>query len=163
MDFLFFVCFSVVELGLLLNLYKFNIMLDCLEYFRPYKIFPWSNPGQVSSSSPLWLIAHLATALVHIFLSFVIIADRKHASTQENGYLRQWHNVSHWIFSLLILMNINHFGEADLMTAIIANGTPLAIAWIAYFSNWKYRDMIYFGAVTSPVLFEAVLRAKSWM
>lgn len=143
------------------NLYKAHLLEDLIElqsceYYNlgqacntnaNYTIFPWMKNGQVSSSSPVWLLAHMHVALLHIVLTALWIL---------NFPQNDLHAISHWLFTGMIIMNIHHFGEAPWYIAILANGLPLSVMSLIYEYKPTYKFM-YLLALISPVLFEVAL------
>lgn len=152
--------YIVVLLSTALNFCKFNVIINLFWANGKYQIFPWSSWIQESSSNPLWLFFHLISALSHVFLSGCMVMDR-HEPNHNKDYLAWIHKISHYLFCGLILFNINHFGEVSHTMAMIINGIPLLIALISHQSKWKYRDIIYFVTIASPVFLETALRIKS--
>jgi len=140
---------SVVALGLYFNLYKFDIMMSCYNYGYSYWIFPWSEYPEISSSHPVWLIAHLVTSLFHMCLAgfIVIYPDVKNT-------LATVLSISHCAFLLLIIMNVTHLGEAGTLTAMTINWLGIVLTSMTYHSDWKYKDLIYFIIITMPVFIE---------
>lgn len=137
---------------------KFFIMVRCYLDEKPYGIFPWSVFPVISKSNPIWLMIHLASSLLVITLSFLIIVSNK-------KFLIRMLKYSHWIFTIFILGNITNFGQEGKIIAIIANGLPLLIANIAFrfIGKWKYALFIYFLSITSPVCFEFFLFLKTYI
>ena len=149
---------GIVIVAFILNYYKpFEMFYEYMHNIQ-YKIFPWQEVGQKSSSNPIWLIFHVITAFVHVVLSFF----RFYPDYRKN--IKQYHMYSHILFVSLIIMNIEHFGEFDLKGALMFNGIPLLIAIVSFSmnDNVTFWDTIYFLAVTSPILFEFVLRTKQF-
>lgn len=150
--------FCIVVIAFTLNYYKpFEMFNDYMHNIQ-YKIFPWQEVGQKSSSSLIWLIFHVVTAVLHVVLSFL----RFYPDYITN--IKKYHMYSHVLFVLLIITNIEHFGEFDLKGALMFNGVPLLIAVVSFSMNDNVTiwDTIYFLAVTSPILFEFVLRTKQF-
>ena len=147
-------------IGIFINEYKFGIMIRCLENNTPYYIFPWSSESdrQLSSSSPYWLILHLFFSLIHVGVSFLTIIS--YYGNFEKIYrkmIKSIYNTSYFIFAMLIVFNLNHFGEAPTIKAVVMNGLPLLIAHLCYVYNFYFG---HFLAITSPIIFEFVLNFK---
>lgn len=134
-----------------LNLYKFPIMNECCKSGKPYKIFPWSAHPKISKSIPLWLIIHLSVSLALLFVSGYMIIDPEWEYEQNNFIV---FSILHFFFTILILVNLTNFGDATPIQAVMINLTPLIIMNLAYFSNWTYRNEIYFVTLASPVFIE---------
>ena len=140
---------GVLGAALYLEPYKFGIMYERSIDHLSYVIFPWSQSGQKSASTPLWLMVHLASALSHLLLSgYMLLRYNKKLATV-------W-DFSHTVFSVMIAMNINHFGEAPLVKAMVINGIPLLIAMVTfdkYNESW-WKSCVYFLVISSPVVLE---------
>ena len=150
---------SFLALTWKLEYYKFELMSGCAEEERRYPVFPHSEQPQLSASSPIWLIVHLASALFHLSLAYLRLMGK-------NPILEMLFPVSHYIFCTLIAINVHHFGEFSLPIALTANGTPLLFAHIAYLSSTKRSGgwySIYLLSISSPVLFELAIRASSYL
>lgn len=147
---------AVVFLAYYFNFGKFFIMLKCYVAEKDYGIFPWMFDPIVSKSNPVWLMIHLASALLVVTLACRMII--------WNERMRVF-GLAHWIFTILVLFNITHFGQSDILTAIVLNGTPLLVANMAYcfMNKWSYAPLSYFLAVTSPILFEVFLYLKTFL
>ena len=150
--FAFILVLSIICAALYLEPYKFWVMymrsLDHLSYI----IFPWSDPGQKSASDPVWLIIHLVSALSHLFLSGIMFLN-------YNKNLATLWNWSNTFFAAIIITNLTHFGEASIDVAMLANGIPLLIALFSFDKEQKvwWKGLVYFLAISSPVVLEIVL------
>lgn len=149
----------VFTLGLYLNAYKFPLFIITHTENVHYKIFPWQSPDiqQLSSSSGLWLLLHLTTALLRIALTIRTIINTK----QDCALVRDLDLVLHNIFFAAIFQNAHHFGQASTTIAFVANLSLAIPGYLVYFSNLKYKHQIYFTIITIPILFEASLRLLS--
>ena len=149
----FYIATGITVLAYVLNLYKFPLFIEHMVSVYPYEIFPWQDDGQESSSNPLWLFIHLLVALADVTLSAQWIKS-------TNYKIDQMHQNVHAVFSFLVMINIMHFGEASVPVAIMMNGIPLALTiYFRYFIEegakfYEQRKMLFFLALTSPVLFE---------
>lgn len=143
---------GVLASALYLEPYKFGVMYERFLDHLSYIIFPWSQTGQKSGSTPLWLMIHLASALSHLLLSgYMFLNYNKNLAT-----VWDWSNT---FFAAMIIMNLNHFGEASLPVAMAANGIPLLIALLTFDKEqtvW-WKGLVYFLAISSPVVLETVL------
>lgn len=136
--------------------YKFELFQMCAETNRSYYIFPWSTNPDRSLSNPNWLWWHLLSAISHIGLSYLRLIT-------DDPVVVFLHSLSHGVFCILIGFNINHFGTFSLPIALAANGVPLALAvwYFPYWGKFKLRQyLIYLGAITSPIIFELLMRGK---
>lgn len=147
---------STIMIGLYLNLYKFNIMIDCYSSSKSYDIYPWSANPETSTSNPLWLIIHLATSIFHMWLTGFILVYPDIKPT-----LKTILSVSHCAFLFPIICNMWRLGDVTQTTAIIVNGIVIILTSLTYHSNWKYKDFIYFMLITLPVFIEAIRYAIS--
>jgi hypothetical protein len=147
---------SVIILGFILGMtIKFNYYkLEWIYYLYksgiPYKIFPWSYKGQVSSSPYWWLMIHPITGIA-LQLSTII------RMKFENPMINEIHTFLHYLFSGLVLMNIWNFGESPAIVAILLQGTLLLIM------KWRMKGWIYFFALSSAPILEIVLFIRNWM
>lgn len=150
-NFAIYLTVLTVIAGYCLNVYKFPIMENSLKTGTPYKIFPWSEKPKISKSDPLWLIAHLGVSLILLALSGYKIIDPKWENSEFNSTMFA---IVHTLFTVLILVNFTNFGDATPLTATFINLTPIVIMNVAYFSNWTYRNEIYFVTLAAPVFIE---------
>lgn len=147
-------------LAFYMNVYKFPIFWKISPMWNPYTIFPWQDDGQVSKSTGDWLTLHLFVALFHVTMSMVWIVT-------HTQWFDQWHKGSHFMFTIIILPNMTHFGEASPLVAILSNGLPLAITtFLRLWNNhnspyYRFRKMAYFFTLCSPVLLEDFLYITS--
>jgi hypothetical protein len=154
----FFVyAFFVFALALLLNFNKFSLFIQS-SHTKPYKIFPWQDPAdqQVSKSQPGWLWIHVATALSRLFITLLLMSGNR--AIVQNPTLRELDSVVHYMFFGLIVLNMHNFGQASTFVAITLNGIPSLIGFLAFYWKSKYRNILYFCAISSPVIFEFTLR-----
>jgi hypothetical protein len=153
-DYQMFKLFSLIcicGLALYFNLPKIQILEDIYTYGGNYTIYPWMVDGKLSDSTPLWLITHLYLAIFHMTLTIFWIIDIPDLKI---------HQISHWLFTIHTGINIHHFGEASVPVSLIANGTPLFLMNLIY-NYYPKRKMLYFYALTLPVVFETVLYLKN--
>jgi hypothetical protein len=140
-----------------LNLYKYSIMIDCWEFAKEYKIFPWSTKPQLSKSHPLWLILHLTVS----FALLVLVSLRLiYPDLFDNPTNDAIFSIFHYAFTILILVNFTNFGNKTPFIASIINLTPLALMNILYFNNWEFSYHIYFAILASPIFIEGY---KYWV
>jgi len=142
---------AVVGAALYLEPYKFGIMYERYFDHLPYWIFPWNN-DQKSSSTPLWLIVHLASALTHLLLTAYMTLRYKRQLATLWSY-------SHTVFCILIMLNLEHFGQTPLFTAMAINGIPLMISILTFDKDnesW-WKSYVYFFTISSPVILETIM------
>lgn len=127
----------VIGLTWLFNLYKFSRF-----FLEEYRIFPWSTPGQLSSSPSLWLSIHLVSALLLQFVTGLRLQDERFAPI---------HRPIHYLFCGLVLINVWHFGEASYLFATLLQGSLIAVML------WRQQGWIYFFTLSSAPLLEIAL------
>lgn len=143
------------------NFYKLPLIAWNEILQKPYRIFPWMLHGQKSSSNPYWMFFHICDAIVHLALSLLLFSYKD---------LKRVHDRSHRVFTLTVLMNVQHFGEADFTKALIGNGLPLlgmqlfkdnfrlARSWIEIPRKWWWLShYMYTFCLLSAPLFEIAL------
>lgn len=136
----------VVGLTLRFNWYK----VPWIYYLEgPYKIFPWSYPGQISLSPRWWLMIHPVMAMALQILTVLQLGCQSSNGTQR--WLEQIHQILHYLFSGFVLMNIHHFGQAPPLVAILLQGILLMIMQL------RKKGWIYFLVLSSAPLLEVGL------
>lgn len=131
-----------------MNFYKFDIMFNLMKSGDSYPIFPWSTNPIKSKSNLIWLVIHLFTALLHVIISGVWLFTNK---------INCIHKMTHTLFMYAILPNIFHFGDENIFSSIILNGTVLFFAYAIYELKFsKYWKHIYFFIITLPIMFEVL-------
>ena len=117
-----------------------------------------------SSSYPEWLALHLILASYHVYITgFEFLyreynvenADNKNDQLDSNVF-----TMSHNTFCFLTLINIHNFGDSPVYISIIANGLPLFLMYLTFGKNKKWKDVIYFCSLTSPIILEFILYIK---
>ena len=146
-----------IFLMLYFNVGKFNIINSNDEY----RIFPWMNPGQKSSSEKNWLSWHL-------FIALTLAASTAALSVFEINdidilLLNTIHSAIHFIFLFNVAININHFGEYRWETSVIIQGIPWMILFILnikfgpdlWHSNykWLYNMALFSAPITEQILY----------
>jgi len=136
--------------------YKFDLMATLYYSGGAYPVFPWSSLPQLSRSSPAWLHLHLSIALLHLTLVVLrLIVDHQ--------LLQVLFVFTHFIFVVMVIYNINHFGSFSAWVAVILNGIPL----LGMLSCYRYGPItfpeywFYLLYLSSPILLEAGLRLYS--
>jgi len=122
-------------------------MLWCEETGTPYPIFPWSENPQISKSNPLSLAFHLSTALIHVVLATAML-------TSLSKKMQKIFEISQFIFTFFILVNITHFGNFSPLTAVLANGFPLVISWYGFLTK---QYTLCFSGIVMPIVLETLM------
>jgi hypothetical protein len=146
-----FTAFIIIS-GFWLNSYKFELMNKNNLETTPYKIFPWQKNPILSKSNPHWLIIHLASSLIQISLTALIIF------TTNDQYLKFIHFIGHCIFSLILIYNITTFADLSKGQAVIGNSIPLLLSFLAISSSLKYKYFFYLLCLSPPILLESFLK-----
>ena len=164
--------------------YKFKIFYNLADTDQSYMVFPWATVKHLSKSTPEWLTLHLATAMIHVFMTVVwILKDpiqrglmwNRHLWGQLYVFLTEpllWlsrhantvHLLTHTVFSMVIVPNLSHFGDKDQLTAVLVNSTPLVLCNLLYLIQRpvRYWKVGYFLQLTSPIWFETGLYVASF-
>ena len=139
-----------------MNMYKFLIFEQLKITKEHYHIFPWSEIPQISKSTPNWLSLHLIISMAHVLLSTFWLCNMFKSDVFGNMF--EFHEILHYIFTIIILPNVMNFGDAELLKAVTFNGLPLLIMNIVYFGRYKYKKIIYYVALTSPIWLETFMK-----
>ena len=133
-----FVRFLMLTTAIGFNIVKIEGLLDkimgcrILSRCAPYIIYPWSQNGVSSRSSPEWILMHMIVGCVNLFISFDRISTFNHVS--DPTFERIALNINR-IFMGMVLGNFWNFGNLGFIPASILNLIPLAIVYFAYNEN----------------------------
>ena len=125
------------------NLYKLPLMAK-----TPYKVYPWSQSPQLAKTSPHELQAHLVTALALYVCAFVRYLFPKSKPIMVILIALQS------IFTIIILPNLQNFGDAPAEVAYIINGGLLLALWLVSLHSTPTHYLIL---LSIPVMFEVAL------
>ena len=166
------VIMSSVWLSIILSYNYYKIpLINSLKPNEKYIIYPCnytavkcSPLSQESRSNKLWLTVHIFTAILDLVISWFF------AASSGNPYLdHSWLNlatsISHNIFFLIIVFNLDKFGEFSTTTAIILNTTLLVAAFMCSlkdrsFNRWLYFFIISIAPGLEVVLYEIAITKK---
>lgn len=128
----------------------FNVYKLPLTAVAPYNIFPWSQSPQVAKMAPKDLHSHLITGLllaVVVYLRYL---------NPDNNYIKLAFIITHIVFTIILLPNLEKFGDFDPHTAFIINGAVLTALNLAFFIGTLGH---YILILSLPVFVEV----SSWM
>jgi hypothetical protein len=149
-------CIFTLFISLYLNLPKYYIMYLCIKDNTNYT----TNILQ-SSSNPLWLIIHLTISqlLLIIYISHIF----------HFIFFPQVLTILHYIFVIILILNIYRFANLSFFAALIINTIPLAII-IFTFEPYDYHihtnkisiyRILYFLSLSSPIILEFIYLLKN--
>ena len=131
-------------------LYKIPLLIELAGINGTYKIYPWMEYGQVSSSSLAWIGFHIIMGASHLLMTILNFI-------YDDTDLRMLHQGWHWIFLAWIIPNLHHFGEASLPVACIANCLPLIVMSATVNARERWKRGLYLAALSSAPALEFVL------
>jgi hypothetical protein len=141
-------------ISLLLNVPKYPVMYTCYTNNIGYPIFPWSDIPTISKSNPLWLMFHLTISLLLSLVTLSRVVGLVTNDTSQKPY-----DILYVIHCILIVCNINKFGNFTPFEAFLVNITGIIMLYLLR----KRYEPLYFIILCTPVYLEFVSKWKAYV
>ncbi len=135
-----------------MNSYKIPVLNNLKGSGFDYPIFPNLNLGIVSNSNIYWLYCHLLSSLLQVIMTvgYTLIKGKyKYSYIYYDLFV-----FTHWIFFLIVSINIINLGNLNHLSAFCINSILLTTL---HYLAMEDKPILYLFVLISPTILEVLL------